>query len=223
MLNYLKKFALEILPSVAATVIGAYIVNHYIVSKPATDAPVAAAVSSADGQEDPPKPANLPEPGVKAKGISERAMMEKSASEKPGEFKPAETHASEAKASDKPSEVKSTETASAPAEPRRHAILPAPREKTVARTAAPAPAAVPRRPGRDRAATPRKITAMPTIWRERRSSVCATASPRIGESQDNSRKRRAPWRHRACRKRREPSPRLRRRPPPSARCRRRSR
>ena len=41
MLNYLKKFALEILPSVAATVIGAYIVNHYI-SKPATDAPVAA-------------------------------------------------------------------------------------------------------------------------------------------------------------------------------------
>ena len=30
MLNYLKKFALEILPSVAATVIGAYIVNHYV-------------------------------------------------------------------------------------------------------------------------------------------------------------------------------------------------
>ena len=43
--NYLKKFAMEILPSVAATIIGAYIVNHYIVTKPGADAPVAAAVS----------------------------------------------------------------------------------------------------------------------------------------------------------------------------------
>ena len=44
MLNYLKKFAVDIFPSVAATVIGAYIVNHYIVSKPSADAPAAAAV-----------------------------------------------------------------------------------------------------------------------------------------------------------------------------------
>ena len=43
MLNYLKKFAVDIFPSVAATVIGAYIVNHYIVTKPSADAPVAAA------------------------------------------------------------------------------------------------------------------------------------------------------------------------------------
>src|SRR5258708_38198029 len=42
MLNYLKKFAVDIFPSVAATVIGAYIVNHYIVSKPNADAPAAA-------------------------------------------------------------------------------------------------------------------------------------------------------------------------------------
>src|SRR5271163_3743349 len=41
MLNYLKKFALDILPSVAATIIGAYIVNHYISARPA-EAPVAA-------------------------------------------------------------------------------------------------------------------------------------------------------------------------------------
>ena len=47
MLNYLKKFALDILPSVAATIIGAYIVNHYIVTKPGADAPVAAAVTAA--------------------------------------------------------------------------------------------------------------------------------------------------------------------------------
>src|SRR5438270_327310 len=46
--NYLKKFAMDILPSVAATIIGAYIVNHYIVTKPGADAPVAAAISAAD-------------------------------------------------------------------------------------------------------------------------------------------------------------------------------
>src|SRR5438270_4719576 len=90
MLNYLKKFALEILPSVAATIIGAYIVNHYIVTKPAADAPAAAAVSTADPKaeakagsqaakadtrtsETSSDVANIPEAGVKAKGISEKA------------------------------------------------------------------------------------------------------------------------------------------------------
>src|SRR3954469_19331847 len=45
MLKYLSKFVLEILPSVVATIIGAYIVNHYIAPKSAVDAPVAASVS----------------------------------------------------------------------------------------------------------------------------------------------------------------------------------
>src|ERR1700754_3922734 len=89
MLNYLKKFTLEIMPSVAATVIGAYIVNHYI-SRPATDAPTAALVTSGDAKKGSPQPAaarkptdaasnvaGIPEPGVTAKGISERAMIEK--------------------------------------------------------------------------------------------------------------------------------------------------
>src|SRR5215467_13845594 len=89
MLNYLKKFALEILPSVAATVIGAYIVNHYV-NKPASDTPVPAAVSSTQTTAKPADASNLPQPGIKAKGISERAMMEKSASEKPAEVKPTE-------------------------------------------------------------------------------------------------------------------------------------
>ena len=35
MLNYLKKFAVDIFPRWPQTVIGAYIVNHYIVSSPA--------------------------------------------------------------------------------------------------------------------------------------------------------------------------------------------
>ena len=45
MLKYVSKFAMDILPSVVATIIGAYIVNHYIVTKPGR-ADAAAAVSS---------------------------------------------------------------------------------------------------------------------------------------------------------------------------------
>ena len=88
MLKYVSKFALDILPSVVATIIGAYIVNHYIATKPGADAPLAAAASTADPKAD-AKPsgtsalANIPEPGVKAKGISERAMIERSAAEQP--------------------------------------------------------------------------------------------------------------------------------------------
>ena len=140
--KYVSKFAMDILPSVAATIIGAYIVNHYIVTKPGANAP-AAAVSTAEPQAE-SKPAaeaakagskapetstdvaNLPEPGIKAKGISEKAMIEKTAAEKPiAVEKPAE------KSADKPAE-----TASIPAGTRRH--RPAPREKAVAK-AVPAP------------------------------------------------------------------------------------
>ena len=141
--KYISKFAMDILPSVAATIIGAYIVNHYIVTKPGANAP-AAAVSTAEPQAE-TKPAaeaakagskapetstdvaNLPEPGIKAKGISEKAMIEKTTAEKPMAVeKPAE------KSADKPAE-----TASIPAGTRRH--LPAPREKAVTKPV-PAPA-----------------------------------------------------------------------------------
>jgi hypothetical protein len=158
MLNYLKKFTMDILPSVAATIIGAYIVNHYIVSKPGADAPVAAAVSSADPKthlktdpktaatdskpvEKPVDVSNLPEAGVKAKGMSERTLLERSASEKavvtekPQEK--AEAKAQDAKSADaKPADTPA-ETASIPAEPRRH--TPAPREKTAVRVVLPSP------------------------------------------------------------------------------------
>jgi hypothetical protein len=126
MLKYVSKFALDILPSVVATIIGAYIVNHYIVAKPA-DAPAAAAVSTSDPAKADPKAsesvAALPEAGVKAKGISERAILEKTATEKPT-------------AVDRPAE-----TVNLPVEPRRH--QPVLREKAVAKavqTPAPAPA-----------------------------------------------------------------------------------
>jgi hypothetical protein len=86
MLKYLTKFALDVLPSVVATILGAYIVNHYINAKSDADAPPAAMASVADPkiQKNDLKSADvakIPEPGVKAKGISERAMIEKSASE----------------------------------------------------------------------------------------------------------------------------------------------
>jgi hypothetical protein len=154
--NYVKKFAMDILPSVAATIIGAYIVNHYIVSKPGADSPVTAAVSTADPRTDsktaadgkpvekPTNVSNLPEAGVKARGMSERTLLERSASEKavvtekPQEkpdakpdVKP-DTKSADAKPTDTPAE-----TASIPADQRRHA--PAPREKTAVRVVLPSP------------------------------------------------------------------------------------
>jgi hypothetical protein len=110
MLKYLTKFALDVLPSVVATILGAYIVNHYINAKSDTDAPAAAMVAPANpnpkkGDGKPVETAKIPEPGVKAKGISERAMIEKSASEGPAVVKPAEVKPAEVK----PAEVKPTE------------------------------------------------------------------------------------------------------------------
>jgi hypothetical protein len=115
------------LPSVLATIIGAYIVNHYIVAKPA-DAPAAAAVSTFDPAKADPKSsqsvAAIPEAGVKAKGISERAILEKTATEKPAVVD------------------RSVETANPPAEPRR--LQPVPRDKAVVKAVqTPAPAAAP--------------------------------------------------------------------------------
>ena len=127
MLKYLSKFTLDVLPSLLATVIGAYIVNHYI-NKP--DAPVTAVVSTAEpkaeAKADAKTPetssdvANIPEPGVRAKGISEKAVLDRPSAEKSAE-KPAET-------------------ASIPPDTRRHQA--ATREKTVAKTVpAPQPSA----------------------------------------------------------------------------------
>jgi hypothetical protein len=148
MLKLVSKFAMDILPSVIATIVGAYIVNHYINIKPGSDASAtAAAVSSAEPKKansrGDSKPAeksadfgNIPEPGVRAKGISEKAIIDKSAAEKPVE-KPADK-------SDKPAETASIPP-SPPVEPtRRH--QPTPREKANARTAPPTVSAPPTEP-----------------------------------------------------------------------------
>lgn len=134
MLSYLKKFVMDILPSVAATIIGAYIVNHYIVAKP--EAPATAAVSAAKPADKPTVVSSLPEAGVKAKGMSERTLIERSASEKASVTekpavvdKPAEKSADQ-KAADAPAE-----TASIPADARHH---PAVAPKSVAKLTPPA-------------------------------------------------------------------------------------
>jgi hypothetical protein len=137
MLKYLTKIAMDILPSVVATILGAYIVNHYIIAKPAAVAPTTAAVSSVD----PKKPeaskstatsadvGNIPQPGVTAKGISEKAMLEKTAAERPSVVEKSAERPAE-KPADKPAE-----TASIPVETRPH-----PRERVIARSV-PAPVA----------------------------------------------------------------------------------
>jgi hypothetical protein len=149
MLKYVSKFTIDILPSVVATIIGAYIVNHYIVSKPA-DAPVAAAVSTADPKKaEASDVANIPAAGVKAKGISEKSIIEKTAAEQPT-------------VADKPAE-----NTSPPLETRRH--QPAPREKAVAKavqTPAPASVQTPAPTAAPVAPTPVEATAVPEEKRD---------------------------------------------------------
>lgn len=156
MLNYLKKFAIEIVPSVAATVIGAYIVNHYINARPASETPKAAVVSTAQPKSDAAKSdtakpdtdkaearvnsdtetSGIPASGVKARGVSEKALLEKNAA--------AEKAVVVEKPADKPVET----TASLPAEPKRPAPVraakapPSPTQPVIAAAPADAAAAI---------------------------------------------------------------------------------
>jgi hypothetical protein len=112
MLKYLTKISMDIFPSVIATIIGAYIVNHYINAKPAADIPAAAVAPAHTGKDaKPAEVANLPAPGVKAKGISEKSVLDRPAAEKPDK-------AAEQPAENKPAEAAPAETAAAPAAPR---------------------------------------------------------------------------------------------------------
>ena len=134
MLKYLAKISMDIFPSVLATIIGAYIVNHYINAKPAPDAPAAVVAPAQAGSEGKPTDtANLPAPGVKAKGVSEKSISEKSAADRAAAEKPADHHQPSA-------ETKAADVAPAETSPRGR---PPAREKAVAKSApaATAPAA----------------------------------------------------------------------------------
>jgi len=121
MLKYLAKISMDIFPSVLATIIGAYIVNHYINAKPAADTPAAVVAPAEAGKNGKPADvANLPASGVKAKGVSEKSVSEKSATDKAAAEKPA----------DKP-ETKAADVA--PADTASHGRPPA-REKAAAKS-----------------------------------------------------------------------------------------
>ena len=155
MLKLASKFAMDIFPSVIATIVGAYIVNHYINIRPPAGSPAtAAAMSTADpksavdpkkaGSRTDSKPAeksadlgNTLEPGVRAKGISEKSIIDKSATDKSVTEKPVEKPADKA---DRPSETASIPPTT-PAESRRH--QPTQREKAASKSAPPAPTAEP--------------------------------------------------------------------------------
>ncbi len=70
--KFLSKYITEVIPSVVATVLGAYIVTHYVNSKPDADKPAAAASSPAtpvkavSGAPDKPKPETAKPEAVKA-------------------------------------------------------------------------------------------------------------------------------------------------------------
>ena len=122
MLKYLAKISMDVFPSVLATIIGAYIVNHYINARPAADAPAAVVAPAQAGKNGKPADvANLPAPGVKAKGISEKSVTDKPAAEKTAD-----------KSVDQPSaEAKAADVAPAETTPRGR---PSAREKTVAKS-----------------------------------------------------------------------------------------
>jgi hypothetical protein len=122
--KYISKFTIDILPSIVATIVGAYIVNHYIVPK-SGDAPAAATASTVDPAKTASKPVADPPADV---AIVPDAI--------PAKAKTAD------KTADKATEKseKSAETATTPADTRRH--QPTPRDKAVAKVT-PAPVASP--------------------------------------------------------------------------------
>ncbi|HEX7789253.1 MAG TPA: hypothetical protein VF467_01855 [Afipia sp.] len=120
--KYLSKFTIDILPSILATIVGAYIVNHYIIPKASPDRP-AAAVASTPAE---PKPDTKAATAKPAENSADLANLPESAPAKVGD-KPAVEKAS----------IEKPEAATTP-EPRRH--QPALREKAAAKPA-PAPVA----------------------------------------------------------------------------------
>jgi chemotaxis protein histidine kinase CheA len=81
MLKYVSNFFLQILPSVVATVVGAYIVNHYIAPK-SGEATKAAAYSKANPADDEGAVDVTPRPEAAEKAAAERAVAERLQAEK---------------------------------------------------------------------------------------------------------------------------------------------
>ncbi len=126
--KYLSKFTVDILPSVFATVVGAYIVNYYIIPKAREDRPPASATAATNPPQAPQIKAMDAKPAATADQAVDAAEPAQTAGKKPVERA----------GLDKAESTKATEKA---AESRRHA----PRDKTAAKAEPPgvAPPAAP--------------------------------------------------------------------------------
>ena len=128
MLKWLKKFVLDILPSVAATIIGAYVVNHYIIPKSSAgqnQPSIASAISDAITSK--MSDATIDKASFE-KGVAEKTAIEKTAEK---------VAADRAAAADKAGETSSDTAAT---EPRKQHPAPKPGAKTAAKSVDPAPA-----------------------------------------------------------------------------------
>jgi hypothetical protein len=135
MLKFVSKFFLEIFPSVVATVVGAYIVNHYIMPKATPDVPKAAYSKAVPDNRDDQGAINItPKPDAAsaqdAKGQDSKA---KTPTEKPATDKPSTEKAAIDRNVDKLAD-KPVETVKAAPERR-----PSPRERIIVKNA-PVPA-----------------------------------------------------------------------------------
>lgn len=93
--KYISKFTIDILPSIIATIVGAYIVNHYVVPKSGADAPAAAVASTPDLKVGPKAPdsrtaakpaetsSDVADAPAAPKGKIDKPAVEKASIEKP--------------------------------------------------------------------------------------------------------------------------------------------
>lgn len=102
--KFLSKYILEVIPSIMATVIGAYIVTHYINNKPEADKPQAAMATPADPAKAPDTPANNPakkDDTAQAEKAADKAAKAEAARVKAAEKVAADKAAAEKLASEK--------------------------------------------------------------------------------------------------------------------------
>jgi hypothetical protein len=120
--KYLSKFTIDILPSIVATIVGAYIVNHYIIPKARDDRPAAAAAAVPERKQPESRAAKgkPAETSADVADVPDAAPAKLRGGDKPGVEK---------------ASIEKSETVNAPSELRRHQPV---REKAVAKVT-PAP------------------------------------------------------------------------------------
>ena len=193
MLKYLAKISMDIFPSVLATIIGAYIVNHYINARPAADTP---------------RPRLAPADAGKRRQAGDPPMWPTSRARRQGQGRLREEHDREGggrEARGESSRLRSQGCGRQAVRRARRDREPSRAEKAAAKSASgcrdlavakrPAPAGaaavaatpvanVCRAAGRGRAAP--RIIARPTIWRAQRSSASAQTA-KLAEAQEAAR------------------------------------